>query len=305
MLRIGAILTVILCISLAMPVFAEDEVLVEYYQGSYHFDYEQWPWGSYSGTFDAMGEILDPDSGWAEGQTQSVGGRLEVMGDTLTVWGYGAVLNPDETVDVAAVFTRTGGTELLPGTYSVDTTNYMTLFAFFDDVGEFEIPEEGGDMAAWLDSLEADQKFFSTSGSITITEVDEDGFAGTFTGSMADPFDFTIITVDNASFDMDGQAPTDAPEIPAFAVHGSFPNPFNPKTTLRFEMPKSGDLHVSVFDLSGREMRVLADGWFDAGATELIWDGRDRQNRPLPGGVYLYKIETPGAVATGKMVMLK
>jgi hypothetical protein len=305
MLRKCVLLTVTTAMLLSLPALAQDQVLVEYYQGSYHFDYEQWPWGGYNGTFDAMGEILDPDLGWAEGQTQSVGGRLEVMSDTLTVWGYGAVLNPDATVDVAAVFTRTAGTELLPGNYPVDTTNFMTIFGFFDNVAEFEIPEEGGDMSAWLDTLEADQKFFSTSGSITITQVDEDGFAGTFTGSMADPGDFTIITVDNASFNMDGQAVTDAPELPAFAAHGNFPNPFNPKTTLRFEMPHAGYLRARVFDVRGREVRVLADDWFDAGASELVWDGRDQKNHELPGGVYLYKIETPSGVANGKMVMVK
>ncbi|MBC8367891.1 T9SS type A sorting domain-containing protein [bacterium] len=305
MLRRCVFLTVFIAMLMALPALSQDEVLAEYYQGSYHFDYQQWPFGSYSGTFDATGEILDPDLGWAEGQTQSVGGRMEIMSDTLTVWGYGAKLNADTTVDVAAIFTRTAGTELLPGNYPVDTTNFLTIYGFFDNVAAFEIPGEGEDMAEWLANLVADHKFFSTSGSITFTEIDENGLAGTFTGSMADPGDFTIITVDNASFDMDGQAVTDAPELPAFASHGNFPNPFNPKTTLRFEMPHAGYIRARVFDVTGREVRVLAEDWFDAGAKELVWDGRDAKNHNLPGGVYLYKIETPGGVVSGKMVMIK
>ncbi len=303
MLRKGAYFLILTSLVFSLPAFAQDQVLVEYYQGSYHFDYEQWPWGSYNGTFDATGEILDPINGWAEGQTESVGGRMETISDTLTVWGYGAVLNPDETVDVAAVFTRTAGSEILPGTYSVDTSNYMTIFGFFDDVGEFEIPD--GDIAGWLDTLEATHKFFSTSGSITFTEVDENGLAGTFTGSMADPYDFTIVTVDNASFDMDGHTVTGLPETPAFAALGNFPNPFNPKTTLRFEMPVDGYLNVRVFDVRGRELRVLADDFVGAGPVELVWDGRDARDRTLPGGVYLYKIDTPTGSDSGKMVMLK
>jgi len=305
MLRNVLFAAFVLSFALVLPAFAVDEVLVEYYQGSYHFDYQQWPWGSYSGTFDAEGEILDPNVGWAEGQTESVGGHEEVLSDTLTVWGYGAVLNEDGTVDVAAVFIRSTDSELLPGTYPVDTNDYMTEFAFFDNVGDFEIPDQGGDIAAWLDTLDADQKFFGTSGSITVTQIDEEGFVGTFTGSMADPYDFKIITVDNAYFDMDGHTVTGASEAPALAVQGNFPNPFNPKTTLRFELSRPGALRVSIFDLSGRELRVLADGHFDAGPVELIWNGRDRRDRELPGGVYLYRIESAGAATGGKMVMVK
>jgi len=305
MLRKYVFLAASIAMLLALPALSQDEVIAVYYQGSYHFDYQQWPFGSYSGTFDATGEILDPDLGWAEGQTQSVGGRMEIMSDTLTVWGYGAKLNADATVDVAAIFTRTAGSELLPGTYPVDISDYMTIYGFFDDVEAFEIPGEGEDMSDWLANLVADHKFFSTSGSITFSEIDENGLAGTFTGSMADPDDFTIITVDNASFDMDGQAVTDVPELPAFAIHGNFPNPFNPKTTLRFEMSHAGYVRARVFDVNGREVRVLTEDWFDVGAKELVWDGRDAQSRELPGGVYLYNIETPGGVASGKMVMVK
>jgi len=289
----------------ALPVLAQDQVLVEYYQGSYHFDYDQWPFGGYGGTFDAAGEILDPDIGWAEGQTESVGGRMEVLSDTLTTWAYGAILNADTTVDVAAVFVRTAGATLNPGNYPVDLDDYMALYAFFDNVSDFTIPEEGGNMAEWLANLVADHTFFATTGSITITQIDEEGLAGSFTGLMADPGDFTIVSVSNASFAMDGQVPTDVPDAPAFASRGSFPNPFNPKTTLRFEMPEAGRLSVRVFDAAGRELAMLADGSFPAGAQELIWDGRDAAGRPLPGGVYLYRIESDFGSASGKMTLLK
>ncbi len=299
--RFAALLVILL---LALPAAAQVEVLATYYQGDYSFDYDQWPFGSYDGSHDASGSILDTINGWEPDQTESVGGRLEMRADTLTAWAYGARLNPDDTVDMGALFLRSASGNLSPGNYSIDLTNYLVMFAFMDNISNFSIPEEGADMAAFISSLEADQKFFGTGGSINVTQVDDYGFSGSFSGTMADPGDFKIISISNGLFDLDG-SPTSAPTPPGLvAEHAAWPSPFNPKTTVGFTLNEATPLRVTVHDMQGRRLAVLDEGWREAGRIEVEWDASDEQGETLPGGVYLYRIHTATGSETGKMVLL-
>ncbi len=87
------------------------------------------------------------------------------------------------------------------------------------------------------------------------------------------------------------------------------PNPFNPKTTVSFVNPAEGRVRVSIYDVSGRLVRLLADGVMPAGVTSVEWDGSDSSGRPLASGVYFARLE--GRVGrrilsgTGKLVLLK
>jgi len=79
---------------------------------------------------------------------------------------------------------------------------------------------------------------------------------------------------------------TSVPETPAAASRlSAYPNPFNPKTQIRFE-DYSGPLAVTVHDLAGRQLRTLYEGTSD-GVVVLDWDGRDGEGRELPSGIYL------------------
>jgi hypothetical protein len=299
--RFAALFVILL---LALPAAAQDEVLATYFQGDYSFDYDQWPFGSYDGTHDVSGVILDTIIGWEPDQTESVGGRLEMRADTLTAWAYGARLNADDTVDMGALYIRSASGSLSPGNYSIDLSNYMVMFAFMDDISNFSIPEEGADMAAFISSLAADQKFFGTGGSINVTQVDDYGFRGSFSGTMADPGDFTIISISSGLFDLDG-SPTAAPTLPGpVAEHAVWPSPFNPKTTIGFTLSEATELRVSVHDLQGRRLAVLDEGRREAGRIELDWAAQDENGHALPGGVYLYRIHTSTGSETGKMILL-
>ncbi len=288
----------------AQALAQEDAVLSIYYQGDYRFDYEQWPWGDYDGTHEVSGVILDPEFGWAEGQTESVGGRMEVRSDTLTAWGYGALLNPDDTVDMGALYIRSASGSLSPGYYGIDLTDYTVMFTFMDDITNFSIPPEGADMAEFISSMEASQKFFGTTGGIDVTEVGDWGFRGSFSGTMTDPGDLKIITITGGVFDIDGW-PTSVPEAaPLLSSHGVFPNPFNPRTTIVLQLGADTSLRVSVHDVSGRELALLAEGRQGAGELRLEWDASDAAGRVLPAGLYLYRIHTTTGVSAGKMLLL-
>jgi len=93
---------------------------------------------------------------------------------------------------------------------------------------------------------------------------------------------------------------------PAVAVlHPSRPNPFNPQTTILFELPEAGRTNLAVFDLNGCLVATLVEGELPAGAHEAIWNGRDRDGRPAASGVYICRLTTPRDELGRPMVLLK
>ena len=87
----------------------------------------------------------------------------------------------------------------------------------------------------------------------------------------------------------------------------NFPNPFNPGTTIRFELKEGSAVSVEVFDLTGQRVRTLADlGPLVAGHYEVAWDGRDERGEAVASGVYLYALSAAGSrVVVRKMVLMK
>jgi hypothetical protein len=83
------------------------------------------------------------------------------------------------------------------------------------------------------------------------------------------------------------------------------PNPFNPKTTIRFELDRTGDVSLRVFDVKGRLITTLADRSFEAGSHVLTWDGRSADGRAVPSGTYHYVLQTAAGREARSMVLLK
>ena len=289
--------TLLSCLLIALSAGALSAQIV-YDEGSYAFDYQQWPFGSYAGSFSAEGALLDSLI-WGDTQLESVGGAMQTDADTTMAWAYGALYNEDDTVDMSLLLVRSAG-ELAPGYYPIDLTDFMTMFVFFDGVADFTIPEDTSDIQAWLDGISAEHMFFGSGGGITVTAVDDGEFAGSFSGQMLDPDSFTIIAIEGGSFALTGgPVLTAAPVASARIEHGAFPNPFNPQTRLRFNLPEAGQLRVSVHDLAGRRVALLEEGWSPAGERALDWDARG-----LSAGLYLYRIESAAGQAAGKLVLL-
>jgi hypothetical protein len=85
-----------------------------------------------------------------------------------------------------------------------------------------------------------------------------------------------------------------------YNLYQNFPNPFNPSTNIKFELARSGNVKVSVYDIQGKIVNVLAEGKFEAGSHIIEFKGEN-----LTSGVYFYKMETEGYVMTRKMMMIK
>ena len=78
------------------------------------------------------------------------------------------------------------------------------------------------------------------------------------------------------------------------------PNPFNPETIIRFGLPTGGNTTVTIFDISGREVTKLVDGFMPAGFHRVTWNAVNTAS-----GLYFYRIRSGGFVKTMKMTVMK
>jgi hypothetical protein len=114
------------------------------------------------------------------------------------------------------------------------------------------------------------------------------------------------VIIDEFTFVPDSIA-SDAPLPPVATNHLSVavPNPFNPRTTIRYTMEKGGTAEIIVFDALGRRIRTLMNGFVPAGNHEVAWNGRDDSGKPVASGVYLCLFRTGGFAETRKLVLLR
>jgi hypothetical protein len=84
-----------------------------------------------------------------------------------------------------------------------------------------------------------------------------------------------------------------------------YPNPFNNKTRLAFNLRVSGNVKVNVYDIAGKLVRTVLDEPRKTGEQVLYWDGRDNDGTSLPNGVYFFSIETPLEKKTGELILMK
>jgi IPT/TIG domain-containing protein/flagellar hook capping protein FlgD len=96
------------------------------------------------------------------------------------------------------------------------------------------------------------------------------------------------------------------PAIPGqLALGPPYPNPFQARTTIRFELPRPGNVRLTVHDLMGRAVRVLMDGHAPAGAHQVGWDGRDGVGQAVRSGVYLLRFECGELTATRRLLRMR
>ncbi|MFH1843236.1 MAG: FlgD immunoglobulin-like domain containing protein [bacterium] len=96
---------------------------------------------------------------------------------------------------------------------------------------------------------------------------------------------------------------TEVPAIPQLL--GNHPNPFNPLTTIDFAVDRPQRVSISVFDVLGRRVAVIADRQFAAGTHSVQWDGRDGAGQAVCSGTYLMLMETEGGAQSKKMMLVR
>ena len=98
----------------------------------------------------------------------------------------------------------------------------------------------------------------------------------------------------------------DEQSIPnVYVLYENYPNPFNPVTTLRYDLPENGHVNITIYDLLGREVKTLIDQTQNAGYRSVIWNATNDYGKQVSAGIYLYQIQTGEYISTKKMVLLK
>jgi beta-glucanase (GH16 family) len=90
-----------------------------------------------------------------------------------------------------------------------------------------------------------------------------------------------------------------------YRLHPCYPNPFNPSTTIRFDVPVDGRVSLGVYDVRGSRIRSLVEAELPRGRHQAIWNGRDDQGRPMPSGFYFYRLDATGFGETKRMTLIK
>jgi hypothetical protein len=95
-------------------------------------------------------------------------------------------------------------------------------------------------------------------------------------------------------------------ELPTVtALVGNFPNPFNPATTIMFDIAREQNVTIEIFDIRGARVKTLVSEVFGIGAHRVVWQGLDQQGRQVSSGVYFYRMITEDYTNTRRMILLK
>ncbi len=85
----------------------------------------------------------------------------------------------------------------------------------------------------------------------------------------------------------------------------NYPNPFNPETTILFNLPQAGEVELVIYNIRGQRVSTLLNEYQQSGENRIVWDGRDESGRPVSSGVYFYRIIFDGESESGKMMLLQ
>ncbi len=252
--------------------------------------------------------LLSDGNGGLTAQTPTVvGGRpwQMVAGD----------FNSDGNVDVAADNTYENRVAVLfgNGLGGLAAPNYYGVGSFplaidtgdIDGDGDLELVASNYDSGTWTlyenrDGIFMNPRTFNSSSSgscMTLHDRDNDG-----------DLDMTgIDEIDDWIYFFQNEPPVTGitPAVASVTLFQNHPNPFNPTTTIRFELTKSSRVELAVFDAAGARVAELADGVYPAGETDVNWNGTDLEGHRVSSGVYFYRLVSGADVLTRKMVLLK
>ena len=91
----------------------------------------------------------------------------------------------------------------------------------------------------------------------------------------------------------------------SFAVSPNYPNPFNPTTTIRYQLPQAAEVNLVIYNILGQQVRTLVNTHREAGYHQAVWDGRNDAGVPAGSGVYIYIFRAVDFQEVRKMILMK
>jgi hypothetical protein len=99
---------------------------------------------------------------------------------------------------------------------------------------------------------------------------------------------------------------TEDPQLPTtYLLHQNSPNPFNPSTSIAFELPDAEHVKLAVYNILGQKVITLVDEYLGQGSHSVRWDGGDSRGNSVSSGIYFYRLQTDKFIDTKRMVLLK
>jgi N-acetylneuraminic acid mutarotase len=90
-----------------------------------------------------------------------------------------------------------------------------------------------------------------------------------------------------------------------FLLFQNYPNPFNPETTITYDLAESGNVKISIYNITGQRVKILKQGFQTAGSYKIQWNGRNSMDQAVPSGIYILEMLTNGHRQTRRMLLLK
>jgi hypothetical protein len=106
-------------------------------------------------------------------------------------------------------------------------------------------------------------------------------------------------TLTDVKVDKGAKVPT------TFALSNAYPNPFNPTTNIQFNIAKSENIKLVVFNILGQQVKTLVNGEMKAGSYTATWNGKDEFGKSVASGIYFYRLESQSFNSTKKMILMK
>lgn len=231
---------------------------------------------------------IDTQDNWSYTQIATLPfERVSIAINPLTNELWGSVRNPIGTPrDRIVKFDKTTGDTLFVGRtgYNVNTTDIV-----FDETGVLYGVKGSGNNVSDLFVIDQTTGEGLLIDATTIKDIRALAYSIAEPTSLQD--DFTIM-------------PTE------YSLEQNFPNPFNPNTTIKFSVPTSANIKLTVYNILGETVRVLFDKEFHSGNYSVVWNADDQTGRKVSSGVYFYELKAVSDKGSDfnqirKMVLLK
>ena len=226
---------------------------------------------------------------WQEGDSHLLSAPASQAGDSGIRYSFDAWSNSDSIQQ----------TIIIPKGDSTFTANFKTEYELAITMN----PEAGGTV-----NLSPNENWIIADSSVIIHAVADSGYIfsewqGDHSGSknpdtlvMDQPREITahFINILSITSDRDKKIPE------KFALHQSYPNPFNPSTVIKFDLPKSEYVKIEVFTILGQKLAILVDKVMPAGYHSVVFNGDH-----IPSGIYIYRMKAGSFTAVNKMILAK
>ena len=135
-----------------------------------------------------------------------------------------------------------------------------------------------------------------------------EGITGVTLNTEVNKITGTIAHFSDIALSQSTDIPTAIEENPrpsGFTLSQNFPNPFNPETTISFEMPVQSHVKITIYNLIGQYVKTLVNEIKPIGTYSVVWDGTDASGTRVTSGLYFYRIDAGNFSQTKKLIMMK